>query len=210
MAKKQDVAIGPFQGWSLTIVLWLGVLAISLAAFALSADLVAGIRMVIRITARTSLLLFVLAFTASSLIVFHRSPATLWLRANRRQVGVAFALSHFTHAAAIIALARIDPVLFAALTTPASFIFGGAGYAVILAMFATSFDRTAALIGPKAWRWIHTAVAWFLAIMFVINFARRAVPMPGMYWPYMVLILAAIALRIAARRRNAAAPYLRR
>jgi hypothetical protein len=34
--------------------------------------------------------------------------------------------------------------------------------------------------------------------------------MPGMYWPYMVLILAAIAVRIAARRRNAAAPYLRR
>ena len=49
----------------------------------------------------------------------------------------------------------MDPAGYAAATSIASYIFGGIGYAFIVAMAATSFDRTAAAIGPRAWRPPH-------------------------------------------------------
>lgn len=190
------------SGWSLAVGLGLAVLAASGALAVATGDLVDGVRMVIRLTARTSLVLFVLAFTASSLLTLAPSPATAWLRANRRYFGVAFAFSHAVHAAALVALLQRDPVLFDRLTTPVSFIAGGLGYVIILLMFATSFDRAVAMVGPNAWRAIHTVGGWFLALFFVVNFGRRAVVSPAMYWPYMVLIFAAIAVKLAAARQR--------
>jgi methionine sulfoxide reductase heme-binding subunit len=191
------------SGWALALWLGLAVAAASGVLAGLSADPVDGARMVIRLTARTSLVLFVLAFTASSLLELAPSPATAWLRANRRYFGVAFAFSHFVHAGAILALSQLDPGLLDSLTTPVSFIAGGIGYAVILLMFTTSFDRAVALVGPEAWRAVHTVGGWFLALFFVVNFGRRAVISPAMYWPYMVLIFAAIAIKwVAVRRRS--------
>ncbi len=43
----------------------------------------------------------------------------------------------------------MDPAGYAAATSIASYIFGGIGYAFIIAMTATSFDRTAAAIGAR-------------------------------------------------------------
>lgn len=193
------------QGWCLTA--WLGfvVLTICLLAFVLSPDPVVGARMVIRLTARTSLMLFVLAFTASSLAALLPSPATGWLRANRRYFGVAFAISHLIHAIGILLLSHLAPALFDRLTTPASFIAGGFGYAIILSMLLTSSDRAVGLLGLRAWQILHKAGAWFLALFFVINFGRRAVVMPHIYWPYMVLIFAAIVIRLLAARHGARA-----
>jgi DMSO/TMAO reductase YedYZ heme-binding membrane subunit len=195
----ESTSRSPPSGWRLTAWLGLVVLAACGAAAGLAGDPVDGARVVIRLTARTSLMLFVLAFTASSLAWLWPSAMSRWIRANRRHFGLAFAFSHGVHAVAIIALSQLDPVLFDELTAPAAFIAGGAGYLAIILMAATSFDRTAAAIGPKAWRIIHGGGAWFLAVFFVVNFGRRAVLNPGMYWPYMALILAAIALRLMSQ-----------
>lgn len=201
-ALPESASAWPPNGWRLTAWLGAGVLAACAGAVSLADDPVDGTRMVIRLTARSSLMLFVLAFTASSLAQLWLSAMTRWIRANRRYFGLAFAFSHGVHAAAIIALSRLDPVLFDELTAPAAFIAGGTGYLAIILMAATSFDRTAAAIGLKAWRIIHTGGAWFLAVFFVVNFGRRAVLRPELYWPYMALILAAIALRLVAHFRN--------
>lgn len=198
----ESASTWPPNGRRLTVWLSFGVLAACAAAASLAGDPVDGARMVIRLTARTSLFLFVLAFTASSLAQLWPSAMTLWLRTNRRYFGLAFAFSHGVHAAAIFALSQLDPVLFDALTAPVAFIAGGTGYLAIVLMASTSFDRTAAAVGPKAWHVIHTGGAWFLAIFFVVNFGRRAVLRPEMYWPYMALILAAIALRLIVRLRG--------
>lgn len=202
MQTKRNAPASSFHGWSLAAWLGVGVLAASALAFAFPSSPVDGARAVIRLTARTSLVLFILAFTASSFATLLPSPTTTWLRANRRYFGVAFAFSHLIHAAGIIGLSQIDPVLFDDLTTPASFVAGGIGYAVILAMIATSFDRTAAMVGPRVWRAVHKGGAWFVAVFFVVNFGRRAAIAPGMYWPYMALIFAAIIIRLVAARRN--------
>lgn len=200
----QSSDISP-RRWCLALFIGGGVLLTSFAAFALATYPVDGMRMVIRLTARTSLILFVLAFTASSLNALWPSPVTGWLRTERRQFGVAFALSHFIHAAALIALWQIDPQVFDALTTPISFIAGGLGYVIIAAMFFTSFERGARWVGPFCRARLHKGVSWFLAVFFVINFGRRAVIMPAMYWPYMALIFTAIAIRLFARRLKSAA-----
>src|SRR5204862_8042774 len=92
---------------------------------------VAGVRMVIRFTARTSLLFFCLAFSAAALARLWPNAFTHWQRGNRRHLGVTFAASHALHAAAIIAFARMDPAGFAAATSLASYLFGGIGYAFI-------------------------------------------------------------------------------
>jgi DMSO/TMAO reductase YedYZ heme-binding membrane subunit len=108
---------------------------------------VEGVRMVIRFTARTSLLFFCLAFSAAALARLYPNAWTRWQRRNRRALGVTFAASHGLHAIAIGLFAAMDPAGFAAATSPASYVFGGIGYAFIVAMTATSFDRTAPAIG---------------------------------------------------------------
>lgn len=44
----------------------------------------------------------------------------------------------------------LDPAGYAGATSIASYVFGGIGYAFIIAMTATAFDRTAAAIGAGA------------------------------------------------------------
>lgn len=139
-----------FEGWQLLAVLTLSLIVLSLWIASMRQFEVEGVRMAIRFTARSSLTLFCLAFSASALARLWPNGWTRWQRRNRRYLGLSFAASHAIHAAAIIAFANMDPAGFAAATSPASYIFGGIGYAVIMAMSATSFDRIAALIGPRA------------------------------------------------------------
>lgn len=121
--------------------------------------------MAIRLTARTSLLLFLLAFCASSLDFLWPSAATRWIKANRRSFGLAFAFSHLLHAVAIVALSQFNPVLFDELTAPAAFVAGGTAYFVIILMTLTSFDRVSEIVGatdsryhPQWWYLVSSAV----------------------------------------------------
>jgi positive regulator of sigma E activity len=61
-------------------------------------------------------------------------------------------MSHLIHAVAIVCFAVMAQPLFREETSTGSFIFGGIGYGFIIAMAATSFDRTARAIGPAALR----------------------------------------------------------
>src|SRR6201999_4612294 len=83
-----------------------------------------GVRAVIRFTARSSLMLFCLAFSAGALARLWPNAWTRWQRRNRRYLGVSFAASHAIHAVAIIAFAKMDPAGFVEATSPASYIFG--------------------------------------------------------------------------------------
>jgi hypothetical protein len=85
------------QGWHLT-----GVVAGFIALGALAVVVwhqgdVEGIRLVIRLTARVSLVLFSLAFTAAALARSLPNVWTRWQRRNRRYLGVSFAISHGVH-----------------------------------------------------------------------------------------------------------------
>jgi methionine sulfoxide reductase heme-binding subunit len=186
-----------FEGWRLFAILTL-ILAALCAGLAGIRDFdVNGVRMVVRFTARTSLLFFCLAFSAAALAQLRPNAWTRWQRRNRRYLGVTFAASHALHAIAIIAFATMDPAGFAATTNLASYVFGGIGYAIIAAMTVTSFDRTAAAIGPRAWRILHLTGGYYLLLQFTVSFGKRIPEMP-LYGLFLVPLLAVFALRMIA------------
>lgn len=184
---------------------WISLLLLLMAAaiLALMPD-VQGLRQLIRATARTSLVLFVLAFTASAQWRLWPGAWSRWLRAHRRQVGLSMAVSHALHAAAIAGFAWMAPADFMARTSPGSLVSGGLAYAFIALMAATSFDRTAAWLGPRAWRWLHWSGMYYLWLSFMVSFGKR-LPQSGGYALPLLVLAAALALRLwpAARPRTA-------
>jgi sulfoxide reductase heme-binding subunit YedZ len=195
------------SGWRLVGLLSVLLSAMSLWLLASHEGDVEGIRLVIRATARTSLVLFVLAFTASAMVDLAPNGLTRWQRRNRRYLGVSFAVSHFIHLVAILALAFLDQALFWKLTNVTTIVLAGTAYLFIAAMTATSFDRTAAWLGPRNWRLLHLIGGWYIWISFAVAVGKR-VPLDNFYWPMAILVLAAAAVRLIAmswrNRRRAA------
>jgi methionine sulfoxide reductase heme-binding subunit len=192
-------ALKPTEGWPLLGTISLVLLAASALAYGTAPGDTDGLRAIVRLTARMSLVLFLASFVASGLMRISPSAPARWLRRNRRQVGLGFAVSHAIHAVALVLLARRDPELFWQLTNVGNIISGGTAYLLIAAMAATSFNRTAALIGPTAWRRLHWLGAHYIWISFVVTNGKR-VPMSLWYLVPVVLLFAALALRIVAAR----------
>ncbi|WP_428662054.1 hypothetical protein [Reyranella sp.] len=188
------------NGWRLTGLLSLLLLAMSVVLLAGQPDL-EGLRLVVRSTARTSLILFAMAFAASAVAELAPNGVTLWQRRNRRYLGVSFAVSHAIHLAALIALAQLDAELFWTLTNPATFVLAGAAYLLLAAMTATSFDRTAAWLGPRKWRLLHLVGGWYIWISFAVAVGKR-LPQGPVYWAMMALLLAVAIVRLVAMSRR--------
>lgn len=190
-----------FEGWRLLTVLSLSLVVLSLWIASMRQFEVEGVRMVIRFTARSSLLLFCLAFGAAALARIWPNGWTRWQRRNRRYLGLSFAVSHGIHAVAIAIFAKLDPAGFADATSAVSYVFGGIGYAFIIAMSATSLDRTAALIGPRAWRTLHLMGGYYLWFQFMVSFGKRVPTMP-LYAAFLLPLLIVMMLRMIAMARH--------
>ena len=197
-----------FEGWRLFWLLTLILTALCVWIAGMRGFEVDGIRMVIRFTARTSLLFFCLAFSAAALARLYPNAFTRWQRRNRRYLGVTFAASHGIHAIAIACFAVMAPAGYAAMTSATTYIFGGIGYALIIAMTATSFDRTAMIIGPRAWRILHVAGGHYLWLQFMVSFGKRIPNMP-LYALFLIPLLAVMALRLIAMTSARSAPTVR-
>jgi methionine sulfoxide reductase heme-binding subunit len=190
-----------FEGWRLFALLALTLMVLSVGIAGLRQFEVDGVRMVIRFTARTSLLLFCLAFGAGALARLWPNAWTRWLRRNRRPLGVSFAASHAIHAVAIVAFAAMSPPQFRDATSMATFIFGSVGYAFIVAMTATSFDRTADAVGARAWRILHLTGGYYLLLQFMVSFGKRIPDMP-LYALFLIPPLAVFTLRMIAMSQH--------
>ncbi len=159
-----------------------------------------GLRAAIRVTARCSFLLFLSAFSASSLALLLPSGPTRWQRLNRRYLGISFALSHLIHGAAIVTLAvRTGGGSLTA--QMAGLIGGGVIYGFILFMLATSFDRSAAWVGPRVWKTVHTIGGYLIFVTFLTSYVGKAAE-SLIYLPQVVLLVAVLGLRIARRIRR--------
>ncbi|MCW5735271.1 MAG: hypothetical protein KIS73_14155 [Enhydrobacter sp.] len=188
------------NGWRLTGLLSLLLLAMTAYLLADEPD-VEGLRTVIRATARTSLILFAMAFAASALVELAPGAVTRWHRRNRRYIGVSFAFSHAIHLAALVALAQIDPELFWTLTNPTTLVLAGTAYLLLAAMTATSFDRTAAWLGARTWRLLHLVGGWYIWISFAVAIGKRLSQGP-VYWALMALLLGVAIVRLVAMSRR--------
>lgn len=99
MATRTD---GWSEGGRLLILLMAMLLVMSTIILAIAGSGIDGTRMLIRASARSSLLLFVAAFTAGALVRLRSTPATRWTIRNRRWLGLGFAFSHLIHLLAIL------------------------------------------------------------------------------------------------------------
>jgi methionine sulfoxide reductase heme-binding subunit len=203
-----QMALSSRSGWGLTLCIFAALLLGSLLLLALAGTGEAGVRMWIRATARASVTLFLLAFSARPLRQFVRNGATRWLLANRRYLGVSAALAHLLHGIAIVWLFTAWPATYDA--DPSTLIGGGLGFAFYFAMALTSSDAAVAALGKRAWKMLHTAGAhWIWFIFALTNFSNVEYALSGRLGPgHQVLyvgmeaaLFAALGLRIAARVR---------
>lgn len=191
----------PVVGWALVGWCALALAVVEGTILAVEGAGEGGLRMVVRASARISVTLFCAAFAASSWFRLRHDAAGRFLLLNRRYLGVSFAVAQFSHLAAVLALARVAPEFRFA---PTSVIFGGLAYVFVAAMAATSFDRTAAWLGPARWRRLRLVGGWYIWLIFVTSFLPRAVFQRSvLYVAIAVLLLATAGVRFAARRRTA-------
>jgi methionine sulfoxide reductase heme-binding subunit len=186
------------QGWRLTGWIGLALTAVSAALVASGGVSAESAQAVIRFTARTSLLLFCLAYSAAALARLWPNAWTRWQRQNRRYLGVSFAVSHAIHALAIVSFGMLDPVQFAAATSIGMYVSGGIAYAFIALMTLTSFDATARAIGPRAWRLLHVSGGFYIWVSFIVSFGRR-IPVSEWYVLPVLLVVAVMIIRVVAR-----------
>lgn len=183
------------NGWKICGLAAILLSLISALLFFSEASAVDGLRLAIRATARTSLLLFFLAFTASALAHLWPSSPTRWIRRNRRYIGVSFAISHAIHLAALVALANADPQTFWRLTNVSNIVLAGLAYVFVAAMTATSFDRAVVWLGPQRWRMLHLVGSWYIWISFATAVGKR-IPQGPIYWAMFALVALALVLRV--------------
>jgi sulfoxide reductase heme-binding subunit YedZ len=165
-----------FQGWALTG--WIGVALAVMSALVLAAAGTGeeGVRMLIRATARSSAVLFLIAFLARSLRQLWRSDATAFALKNRRYFGVSAAVSHAIHLAAIVWLSVAFPAAYQA--DLIALLFGGLGFVLLFAMAATSSDAAVRTLGRARWNVLHRLGAWYVWFIFAFTF----VPDPSRGW----------------------------
>jgi len=184
--------------WKLFGALSALVALITAVSFALAPDPVQSLQYAVRVTARTSFILFLAVFAASSLAQLAPSTPTRTLLRERRYLGLSFAFSHLLHAVALILYIKTAPDAFWVGRTAATNIPGSVGYGAILLLTITSFNGPARFIGPDNWKRLHRTGVWVIAVIFAVSFLSRIPHNPGYAAPGMIMI-AAMLLRVAAR-----------
>ncbi len=154
------------QGWSLVGWAALAVALMASTIVSTVAEYDQSLPMATRATARTSLALFLAAFMSSTLYGLLPGRRGRWLLNNRRYLGVSFAASHAMHGVLVVATTYWLELEHGMLTL----VGGGSGYIFIAAMTATSFDKSAAWLGPRRWKLLHSSGAYFLWWIFAFTY----------------------------------------
>ena len=197
------------QSWPFVGTMSIALVGMTIVLVVLSDSAADGARLVIRATARTSVLLFGLTFVASSLASLWRHPMSRWLLRNRRYMGMSFGVSHTIHYFAVVTFLLVDPDEFA--------VVGGelgleklAPVIMLFLLMATSFDRTAAMMSRRAWKVLHLVGTHFFWFLFLITFGGSA-PGSAFYSAFTAFVILTMLVRLAgigqrhwlARRRTA-------
>ncbi len=190
------------QGWNLTIGIGLILSICDALLLGVVGSDEEGVRILVRVTARTAAAIFSVVFATSSLWRLWPNAVTRWLLTNRRYLGVAFAAAHGLHLGTLVLLSMAQGPKFLDETSAVTMIGGGVVSALIAAMALTSSNRAQAALG-KRWRSLHRAGgygAWSIYLMaYVIGFTSLSI-----YTLFGVLLVGAMGLRIAAWRRSPA------
>ena len=194
-AARREAPPGRLEGAVLVAYTTLGVAALCAGTLAVHGSGEEGLRVLTRATARVALASFAAVYAASSLRRLWRVPFTGWLLRNRRYLGLSFAVAHAFHAAAVLSLAVVLGDGFE--YDPLSLAFGGAAYAFVAALAATSSDRAVATLGPARWRALHRVGVHYVWLVFAVTEVPVALGSP-LHFALAGLVLGAAGLRAAA------------
>lgn len=153
-----------------------------------------------RYTARASFAVFLIVYLASSLFRLWRDGTTIALVKRRRQWGLAFALSHTIHLAALAWYS----ITFQHAPRVATLLGGGLGYALLYAMVLTSNDASQRAMGIW-WKRLHTVGIHWLWFIFTFSYFGRIFSPIDLRVQGMILFpvcIAALAIRVVAARRR--------
>ena len=180
--------------WPMWLGLLFGMLAV-LAGFAAGTSEIEQWHLAARWTARIGFPLFILTYSASSLLRLVPGDLFKAVVRDRRWWGLGFAACHTVHLGALVTFllmsgeGRTLPVLLG----------GGLGYVLLYAMAFTSTDTARRAMG-RNWKRLHTLGIHWLWAVFTFSYAGRVAA--GVEMPYAALALAiavgALAFRIAA------------
>lgn len=159
------------------------------------------IRQMIRVTAASSLSLFSLSFSASSLHHFFGAGYWLPVMQARRRLGLSFALSHTAHLLAIIALVEI--ALGGDYSQLGDIVGGSVIYLFIFAMAATSNNGSVNLLGATNWKKLHKVGSYLIWIGLFSSYLGNALETNALhYWIYFAIGLVLLLIRFCAFRDN--------
>ena len=183
----------------------LGAITVALAAMCLALVLgfgfgAEGAHAVVRWTARTSLVMFTLAYVARPLVQLRPTRTARDILAYRKWIGLGFATSHGFHLAGIVAIAWPDPGAFLRSQEP-TILIAVATFLLLGAMAVTSVERVRKAMPPKTWKRLHRTGMHFAWVSFFATYAAAIAASPAYAVP--TAVLAAIAgVRAAAWLRG--------
>lgn len=130
-----------------------------------------GTEFIVLYSVRCALPLFVVAFSASSLLILWPSRVTRWLLSNRRYIGLAFAFGMGWH----LTFVAYTTFRFGNLLNRMATTLDLIGLAFLLALTLTSFRWFARRLSPAGWRRLHKTgvyAIWLLATYIYLARAR--------------------------------------
>ena len=155
------------------------------------------IRQMLHVTAASSMVLFSLTFSASSLQHFISNGRWQPVMQARRRLGLSFALSHTAHLLAIIALVGV--VFGGDYSKLGGIVAGSVIYLFIFAMAATSNNASVKLLGAKNWKRLHKTGSYLIWVGLFSTYLGKAQETGALhYWLYIALGVALLILRIWA------------
>jgi DMSO/TMAO reductase YedYZ heme-binding membrane subunit len=151
---------------------------------------------IVRWTARTSLVLFTLAYVSRPLVQLRPTRTNRDILAYRKWIGLGFATSHGFHLAGIIAIAWPDPGGFIRSQQPTTLV-AVVTFLLLGAMAITSNERIKKAMAPKSWKRLHRTGMHFSWVSFFATYAAAIAVSPAYAVPTVVL-LAIAGVRAAA------------
>ena len=180
--------------WSIVKLCVGGALILFAGIFILNGWNEEAIRMAIRWSARISVVLFCIAFAATSFHAWRKNSFSWWVFMNRKFFGISFAIVHLIHLLFLILLQFNFYPLFAQ-GVDFSILGGILAYIFIVLMLLTSFPFFSKFLTKKSWKILHTSGGYWIWVVFMISFWKRAIHQPE-YLPLSILLVLVFILRM--------------
>lgn len=170
---KQETVRGIWR-WQLVRTI-MGLSGLLFIAFLLLCGLTEdGIRCCIAWSAKISINLFCMAFSASAVHRLLQNSFSYWWFFNRKYFGISFALMHLLHLGFLFILQQVFHPVFT-LADPVSIFGGGMAYVFLTLMLLTSFERFAKRISTKHWKWLHLIGGYWIWGIFMSTYSKALI-----------------------------------